>query len=307
MVDPAGGRGAEARGTRRPTRPVVALVDADDQRVGAHRVGSLRLQPLVAAVRERHLRGPVDAGELPAHAGAGDGRAVLAVHHLDRERLAGLRGRRAGELQQVGLGEVVVGEQDVVPWRHLLLAASDVRALVVERVAPELRAVAGVGTDPVDREVLEAVEPGPGPGEAAGDRAVVQRGGHRGTGRGIGAAVGPVAGVRAAGVLGQGLRVGGHRTLEYRRGASLDPEVHGHRAGQRRRGGGEHGQEEQRDPQDRAAREMLHQSHPFPRGLSGLWPEAGLLAPGPTLPRLPGPPSAAQWLHASRACGGRPR
>src|SRR5918998_2462263 len=42
---------------------------------------------------------------------------------------------------------------------------------------------------------------------------------------------------------------------------------------------------------------------PFHEG-SGLWSEGGLLTPGPTLPRLPGP-LRDQWL--ALACGGLPR
>ena len=62
---------------------------------------------------------------------------------------------------------------------HLLLAAADAGGHEVERVAPELVRgdVGGVRADAVDAEVAE-VEPGPVPGEPAGDRAVVERRGH---------------------------------------------------------------------------------------------------------------------------------
>ena len=44
-----------------------------------------------------------------------------------------------------------------------------------------------------------------------------------------------------------------------------------------------------------------HGANPFPRGLVGLRSEAGLLAPGPTPPRLPVPPEADRWLRARGA------
>ena len=45
-------------------------------------------------------------------------------------------------------------------------------------------------------------------------------------------------------------------------------------------------------------------SHPFHEGVAGCWPEAGLLAPGPTAPRLPGLLSSASGCVGSAdACG----
>src|SRR5450432_3331299 len=48
-------------------------------------------------------------------------------------------------------------------------------------------------------------------------------------------------------------------------------------------------------------RRVTTMSHPFPRGLAGLWSEVGLLAPGPIPPRLPIPLVAVQWLRADPA------
>jgi len=42
---------------------------------------------------------------------------------------------------------------------------------------------------------------------------------------------------------------------------------------------------------------MVHEATPFHEGVSGCAVGAGLLAPGPSAPRLPGPPSAVQWLE----------
>ena len=48
---------------------------------------------------------------------------------------------------------------------------------------------------------------------------------------------------------------------------------------------------------------LLFMSHPFHEGFLGLWSEAGLLAPGPTISRLPGIASSrSQWLRGVRAC-----
>ncbi len=48
-------------------------------------------------------------------------------------------------------------------------------------------------------------------------------------------------------------------------------------------------------------------SHPFPRGLSALRSEGGLLASGPTDSRLPGSHVATQWLRLQAACYRHPR
>ena len=86
--------------------------------------------------------------------------------------------------------------------------------------------------------------------------------------------------------------------------AALDPEVDGDRRGDR--DGCRH---EQREDREREAGEtMVHEATPFHEGVSGCAVGAGLLAPGPSAPRLPGPPSAVQWLERVRAlAGGVPR
>ena len=209
--------------------------------VRAHGVALLGLERVHAGRRERQRGAAVGARELPADRGARHRRAVLAVGDGDVHRLAGVGAAGGTQLEQVGLGEEVVGEEHVVAVGDLLLAAADLRGRVVERVAPrrEVRGPAvGVRADPVDPEVLEAVEPRSVPGEAAGQRPVVERGRHRRAGRCVGAVVGPVARVRARGVLGQRLCVGRDGRVEQRCARPLDPQVHGRRCGEGRRYGG---------------------------------------------------------------------
>ena len=63
--------------------------------------------------------------------------------------------------------------------------------------------------------------------------------------------------------------------------------------------------DEQREDREREAGEtMVHEATPFHEGVRAVRSEAGLLASGPTLPRLPGPPSAVQWLERDGARAG---
>src|SRR4051794_41559770 len=54
----------------------------------------------------------------------------------------------------------------------------------------------------------------------------------------------------------------------------------------------------------RPARRWSMSATPFHEGDMSLAVGAGLLAPGPTAPRLPGPPSAVQWLERPSALAG---
>ena len=60
-----------------------------------------------------------------------------------------------------------------------------------------------------------------------------------------------------------------------------------HRCAGRSLGTGRSGQREDRSERSKNAN-VLHSCHPFPRGLSALWSEAGLLAYGPTRRAFPG-------------------
>src|ERR1700691_3266058 len=50
-------------------------------------------------------------------------------------------------------------------------------------------------------------------------------------------------------------------------------------------------------------RRDMSMSHPFPRGLVGLWSEVGPLAPGPTCRAFPIRRAADQWLRFRAAAG----
>src|SRR5205085_3872886 len=54
---------------------------------------------------------------------------------------------------------------------------------------------------------------------------------------------------------------------------------------------------------DSEERLLIHESHPFPRGLSAFWSMAGLLADGPTCRAFP----VDSWSSSGIECGWRPR
>ena len=79
---PAGRAARAGAACRRGAGIGARRVDAERQRVGAHRVGALGLEPVDALVGERERGVAVGAGVRAADGGAGQRRAVRAVGHL---------------------------------------------------------------------------------------------------------------------------------------------------------------------------------------------------------------------------------
>src|SRR5438132_3765218 len=227
--DSASAASATAAAPATPLPTLVRRTHLHLEPVGPDRARRVPLEAVRARRREAQLHVALLAGLVSADDRALERLTGLAVDHGERDLPAGGRRVRPAQLE-LGMAERVERDQHVVTLVDALLAAAGLGVLVVEGLAPVavVLRVARIGADPVDVEVLEALEPRGVPRDPGLATSVVEGREQGRTGCRVRAGVGAVALVRAAAVVAVELvSVRLHPAVEERLRLSFDAHVDG--------------------------------------------------------------------------------